>query len=181
MVRYAVMLRGINLGSNRRVTMQDLRALLSGLGYQDVRTLLQSGNAVFGAASRKPDKLSAEITDRLAAELGMDIGCVIRTADELAAVVAANPFPDKATEGAKLAVTFLDGPVDPARFADTDPADFAPDEFRLAGREVYVWLPNGFSNSRIPVNFWDKRIDRVSTTRNWNTVTKLLAMVSGAA
>jgi uncharacterized protein (DUF1697 family) len=179
MAKYAVLLRGINLGSSRRVSMQDLRALLADLGYEDVRTLLQSGNAVFGAPRRKPEKLCAEITERMARELGMEIGCVIRTADELAAVVDANPFPDKASDGARLAVTFLSGPLDPARFADADPADFAPDEFRLAGREIYTWLPNGFSGSRIPPNFWDKRTDQLATTRNWNTVTKLLAMVNG--
>jgi uncharacterized protein (DUF1697 family) len=176
MVRYAVMLRGINLGSSRRVSMQDLRALLAGLGYEGVRTLLQSGNAVFGAPRRKPEALCAEITERLARELGMEIGCVIRTADELASLVDANPFPDKVSDGAKLAVTFLSGSVDPARFADADPGDFAPDEFRLAGREIYAWLPNGFSGSKIPVNFWDKRTDGTITTRNWNTVAKLLAM-----
>ncbi|GIH16413.1 DUF1697 domain-containing protein [Rugosimonospora africana] len=176
MVKYAVLLRGVNLGSNRRIAMQDLRALLAGLGYQEVRTLLQSGNAVFAAPRRKPEALCTEISERMGTEFGMKIGCVIRTADELAAVVDANPFPDKASQGSKLAVTFLAGPVDPARFADADPADFAPDEFRLGEREIYTWLPNGFSNSKIPVNFWDKRADHLATTRNWNTVTKLLAM-----
>jgi uncharacterized protein (DUF1697 family) len=174
--KFVALLRGVNLGPNRRVSMQDLRALLAGLGYQDVRTLLQSGNAVFAAPRRKPDALCAEITERMAAEFGMSIGCVIRTADELAAVVDANPFPDKASQGSKLAVAFLGGPVDPARFADTDPADFAPDEYRLGDREIYIWLPNGFSASKIPVNFWDKRVAHLVTVRNWNTVTKLLAM-----
>jgi uncharacterized protein (DUF1697 family) len=176
MTRYAVLLRGINLGSSRRVSMQDLRGLLTGLGYQEVRTLLQSGNATFGAARKRPAALCAEITERIAAELSLKVDCVIRTADELAGVVEANPFPDKASEGAKLMVTFLSGPLDPGRFADDDPAGFAPDEFRLADREIYAWLPNGMSGSRIPVNFWDRRTGLLTTTRNWNTVTKLLAL-----
>jgi uncharacterized protein (DUF1697 family) len=176
MTRYVALLRGINLGSSRRVSMQDLRALLTDLGYDDVRTLLQSGNAVFGAARRQPAKLCAEIGERMARELGMKIECVIRTADELAAVVEANPYPQRASDGAKLMVTFLPAPLDPARFADVDPADYAPDEFHLAGREIYAWLPNGASGSRIPVTFWDRRTGQVATTRNWNTVTKLLAM-----
>jgi uncharacterized protein (DUF1697 family) len=179
MTRYVVLLRGINLGPSRRVAMQDLRALLTGLGYENVRTLLQSGNAVFAAPRRQPEKLCAEIGERMAGELGMKIDCVIRTAEELAAVVAANPFPQRVSDGAKLMVTFLSGPLDPTRFADTDPADYAPDEFRLAGSEIYAWLPNGASGGRIPANFWDKRTGLLTTTRNWNTVTKLLTLVNG--
>ena len=212
-----MLLRGINLGRARRVAMADLRVLLSDLGYSDVRTVLQSGNAVFGVESRSaepggaesrrpekpsaekppaekppaetlsaetlsperlsPERLCAQITERIAGELDLKVDCVIRSAAELAAVVAANPFPDKVSEGAKLMVTFLSGPLDPARFAGHDPADFAPDEFRLADREIYSWLPNGMAASRIPVNFWDRRTGMVATTRNWNTVTRLLALV----
>ena len=176
MARYVALLRGINLGPHRRMSMQDLRALLTDLGYTDVATLLQSGNAVFTSPRRQVDKVTAEVEQAIGDRLGMPVRCVLRTAAELAAVVEANPFPQHAGEGAKLMVTFLSGPVDRSRLAGVDPADFAPDEFGVADREIYLWLPNGMSGSRIPVDFWDKHTGLVTTTRNWNTVTKLLAM-----
>jgi uncharacterized protein (DUF1697 family) len=176
MARYVALLRGINLGPHRRMAMQDLRALLTDLGYTDVATLLQSGNAVFTSPRRQVDKVTVEVEQAISHRLGMPVRCVLRTAAELAAVVGANPFRQHAGEGAKLMVTFLSGAVDRSRLAGVDPAEFAPDEFGVADREIYLWLPNGMSGSRIPVDFWDKQTGLVTTTRNWNTVTKLLAM-----
>ena len=177
MARYIALLRGINLGSSRRIAMQDLRALLGDLGYTDVATLLQSGNAVFTSPRRQVDKVTAEVEQAIGERFGMPVRCVLRRAAEFAAAVEANPFPQHADEGAKLMVTFLSGPLDRARFADLDPERFAPDEFAATDREIYLWLPNGMSGSRIPIDFWDKQVGRLGTTRNWNTVTKLLAMV----
>jgi uncharacterized protein (DUF1697 family) len=176
MARYVVLLRGINLGGSRRVSMQDLRALLTNLGYTDVATLLQSGNAVLDSTRRQPDKVCAEIERAIGAELGMPVRCVVRTAAELAAVVDANPFPEHAADGAKLMVSFASGRVDRAKLAGVEADAFAPDEFAVGDREIYLWLPNGASGSRIPIDFWDKRTGLTTTTRNWNTVTKLLAM-----
>jgi uncharacterized protein (DUF1697 family) len=176
--RYIALLRGVNVGSSRRVSMQDLRAVLAGLGYTDVATLLQSGNAVFTSPRRQADKVCAELDRGISEQLGMKVRCVVRTAAELAAVVADNPFPEHAGDGAKLMVSFVSGPVEASIVDGDDAARFAPDEFRLGGREIYLWLPNGASGSRIPVDFWDKKTGLLSTTRNWNTVTKLLTMAS---
>jgi uncharacterized protein (DUF1697 family) len=176
--RYIALLRGINLGSSRRVSMQDLRAILTGLGYEDVATLLQSGNAVFTSPRRQAEKVRAELERGISGELGIAVRCVVRTAAELAAVVAENPFPERAADGAKLMVTFLSGPVESSIVDGSDEARFAPDEFHLGAREIYLWLPNGASGSRIPIDFWDKKTKLLATTRNWNTVTKLLAMAS---
>ena len=178
MARYIALLRGINLGGSRRVSMQDLRAVLTGLGYQDVATLLQSGNAVFSSPRRQADKVCADLDRGISEQLGMRVRCVVRTAAELAAVVAANPFPEHEAEGAKLMVTFLSGAVKPSIVDDDDAARFAPDEFRLGAREIYLWLPNGASGGRIPVDFWDRKTGLLTTTRNWNTVTKLVAMAT---
>jgi uncharacterized protein (DUF1697 family) len=176
MARYIVLLRGINLGSSRRVSMQDLRALLTGLGYTDVGTVLQSGNAVLTSPRRQPGKVCAEIEQAIGDELGMRVRCVVRTAAELAAVVEANPFPQHAADGARLMVTFASGRVTRAKLAGVEADRFAPDEFVPGDREIYLWLPKGVSGSRIPIDFWDKQTGLTTTTRNWNTVTTLLAM-----
>jgi uncharacterized protein (DUF1697 family) len=177
MARYVLLLRGINLGGSRRVSMQDLRALLSELGYTDVATLLQSGNAVFTSTRRQGDKVCAEVEQAIAGKLGMPVRCVVRTAAQLGAVVDANPFPQHASDGARLMVAFASGPLPRAKLADVAADRFAPDEFSLGDRELYLWLPNGASGSRIPIDFWDKRTGLLTTTRNWNTVTKLRKMI----
>lgn len=172
---YVALLRGINVGGNKKIAMADLRQLLTGLGYTDVVTHLQSGNAVF-TATGKPDKLAADIEAGIAKQFGMKVSCLIRTGAQLRAVVAGNPFGDIATDPSKLLVMFLSGKPDPARFADLDPATFAPDLFAVGDRELYLWCPNGISNSKLTPIPWDKRLQLVATGRNWNTVTKLLTL-----
>jgi uncharacterized protein (DUF1697 family) len=175
MARYAVLLRGINVGGNKKIAMADLRQLLSRLGYTDVVTHLQSGNALFTAPG-KPDQLAADIEAGIVSELGMKVSCLIRTRAQLQAVVAGNPFGDLATDPSRLLVMFLSGKPDPARLADLDPATFAPDLFAVGDRELYLWCPNGISKSKLTPIPWDKRLQLVATGRNWNTVTKLLAL-----
>lgn len=171
MPTYVALLRGINLGGKRRVAMADLRAWLTDLGYTDVRTLLQSGNAVF-RTPKKPAAVERELEARLAEGAGFAIDCVVRTADELRAVVDANPLGSVADNGSRYLVSFLRAaPKQPDFAADA----FAPELFHLGGREIYFWVPDGVQNSKVLAAF-PTRKGEVATVRNWNTVTKLLAM-----
>ncbi|NJQ01035.1 DUF1697 domain-containing protein [Streptomyces zingiberis] len=176
---YAALLRGINVGGARKVPMADLRAVLTGLGYGRVRTLLQSGNAVFTAPDhRDPGRLAAEVERALAEWFGFPVVVVVRTAGELRAVVAANPFPDAGAEPARHTVTFLSGRADPDRLDAVDPALYAPDEYRVAdgGRELYGRFPDGLGRSRLTPLLDRRKLGVEATTRNWGTVTKLLAL-----
>lgn len=169
----AAFLRGINVGGHRPVAMGDLRAVFSGLGLGNVRTLLQSGNVVFttsdGAARLRP-----VIEATCAAELGLDATIVLRTEPEMSKVVAGNPFAQAATEPAKVHVLFLaDEPV-AAAVAKLDSHRFAPDEWVLDGRHVYVWYPNGAGRSKLRLD-----LGTPATARNWNTVTKVLDLMRG--
>lgn len=168
---YVALLRGINLGSKRRIAMADLRSWLTGLGYTDVRTLLQSGNAVFRTAKRAAT-VRKEVEAALAEHAGFAVDCVLRTADELRAVVAADPFGTVADDGARYLVSFLDVP---ARWPELDPAAYEPERVHLADREAYFWVPTGIQKSKILAAF-PARKGETATIRNWNTVTKLVAM-----
>lgn len=178
---YVALLRGINVGRNKRVSMARLRELLTDLGHAGVRTHLQSGNAVFTGPSGSADRLARQISQRIAADLGLDVEVLVRTADELAAVVAGNPLREVATDPARLFVAFLSAPPDPGRLSDLDPAAHQPDRFEVRGREAYLWLPNGMMDSALPAAFSDRRLGVTVTTRNWNTVAKLAELAAATS
>ena len=174
MARYVALLRGINVGGNKKIAMADLRALIGDLGYTDAATLLQSGNAVFTAKNRRPEQVVRALETAIDGRFGMTVRCLVRTAPEMRAIVAANPLAAVATNPSRYLVTFLSAPID----ADAlDPADFAPEVVRIVGREVYMWLPEGINDAKVAKVNWDRRFSVVASGRNWNTVVKLADMV----
>ncbi|MFF7243421.1 DUF1697 domain-containing protein [Embleya sp. NPDC008237] len=174
MTKYVALLRGINVGGHRRVPMADLRRVLTELGYTEVKTLLQSGNAVFEAAEQPTADLVAAIEAGLAGEFGFAVDVMVRSGAEMRAVVAANPL--EVSDPAKCAVAFLSPAADPTELGRVDPAGYAPDELRLGDRELYMYFPDGLGKARLsPI--LARKLGNTATVRNWNTVTKLLAMV----
>jgi len=175
---YVALLRGINLGAKRRVAMADLRSLLEGLGYDDVRTHLQSGNAVFRTGTRSAAAVRRAVEDGIADELGMSADVVVRTAAQLAKVVAADPFAGTATDPARYLVTFLDKAPAKAWLAEVSDIDHEPEQFVVRGTEIYLWLPKGVHASRLARLVGDKKLGGTATTRNWNVVTKLAELAA---
>ncbi len=157
--------------------MARLRELVEALGYDDVRTHLQSGNVVFSTSAAAP-KTARAIEEQIAKQLGLTVPVLVRTEDELAAIVDANPLRDVATDPARYLVNFLSAPPDRRRLRELDAADFEPEVFRVVGSEAFVWSPSGVRASRLSYAFWEKRFDLTATGRNWNTVTKLLALAA---
>jgi uncharacterized protein (DUF1697 family) len=156
--------------------MATLRDLLAATGATEVRTHLQSGNALFTHAREDPDGLAATLHQALADELGLDITCMVRTAAELRRVVEANPFDMAGVDGSRFTVVFLAGPVPHDRLAALDEAAFAPDEFRAGEREIYAHFPHSIRDSRLAARLTDRELGVAATSRNWNTVTRLLEM-----
>lgn len=179
MARYIALLRGINVGGNKKVPMAQLRELMEGLGYTDVATLLQSGNAVFTSKEKNPARVATQLEAAIAREFGFEVAVVIRTRDELAAVIQANPLPGAEEAPSRFLVTFLSGAPDPKRFEQLDPAAYLPDEFRLVGREIYARFPNGVGTSKLATVLGGTRLGVTPTARNWSTVTKLLELADG--
>jgi uncharacterized protein (DUF1697 family) len=179
MTTYVALLRGINLGGRNRLPMATLRELITGMGGTDVRTLLQSGNAVFGHAEAGPGQLAGRLEQSIADACGLKVPCVVRKIEDLRRVMESNPFAGTEFDPAKLVVTFLSGPVTPEHVAAVDPAAFLPDEFRLGEREVYIHCPTGLARAKLPTVLGNKLNDLVATARNWNTVMKLVAISDG--
>jgi uncharacterized protein (DUF1697 family) len=177
-MRYAALLRGINVGGNRKVAMADLRELLAGLGYDDVTTYLQSGNAVFSTAGSSPAALSAAIEERLARKFGAPVRVIIRTAAELAGVVGASPLPDGPENPSRFFVAFLSAAPDPQAVREIEAQSFDPDQIWISGPEAYLWCPGGAADTTLTHSFIEKRLGVTATARNWNTVTKLVSLTS---
>ncbi len=176
MPRYVALLRGINVGGNKKVPMARLRELMEGLGYTDVATLLQSGNAVFTSKEKSPAKVVKQLEAAIAGEFGFEVSVVLRTRDELAAAIQANPLPGAEEAPSWFLVTFLSDVPDPKRLAAIDPAAYLPDEFRLVGREIYARFPKGIGTSKLATVLGGLKLGVTPTARNWNTVTKLLEL-----
>jgi uncharacterized protein (DUF1697 family) len=177
MARQIALLRGINVGGNKKVGMAPLRELVEELGYRDVRTYVQSGNVVFTGPDESPAEVAQRLEERIAATFGFEVSVVVRSRDQLADVVDANPLGEIATVPARYHVVFHVGEVDPGRLADLEPADFAPDVFQIRGRELYLWTPDGLRDSRLAkALLTGKRLGGITTARNWRTVEKLLAI-----
>jgi uncharacterized protein (DUF1697 family) len=175
---YVVLLRGINLGSKRRLAMADLRELLEGLGYDDVRTHLQSGNAVLRAPTRSGAAVEKAVSAAIDRELGLKVDVVVRTAAQMAAVVAADPFGSIATDPGRYLVTFL-ARKPPASWLDSvDPQAYAPEQAAVVGKEIYLWLPRGVQGSKLARMISDKKLGGTATSRSWNVVTRLAELAA---
>lgn len=180
MTAYIALLRGINVGGKKKIAMADLRALAEELGFENPRTLLQSGNLVFGLAGADPAALEAQLEQAIEQRLGLDVTVMVRTADEWDAVIAANPFPDEAVHMPnRLLVTALrDAPsaqaVDALRAGIT-----GPERVHVDGRHLYIFYGEGMADSKLSNNVMESRLKTRGTARNWNTALKLAALARG--
>jgi uncharacterized protein (DUF1697 family) len=170
-----VLLRGINLGAKRRVAMPALRELLTGGGFNDVRTYVQSGNVVL-SSREAPTRVKDECERLISEAFGLDVDVVVRTRHELAEVVARNPLADVATEPKRYQVSFLAAALEESLIDKL--RELALDSERLVAidRELYVWHPDGVARSKLWNTLAGKGLGVITTARNWTTVTTLLAM-----
>lgn len=169
------MLRGINLGSKRRVPMADLRALFTEAGYEDVATYVQSGNVVL-RTSAPGDQLEHESTRLVSERFGFEVPVVVRTRTELARVVKQDPHGAVVDDPKRYQVTFLSQTLDAATAARVTELAAGPEAIAIRGREIYVWHPDGVARSKLSSELAGHRLGVTATARNWTTVTALLAM-----
>jgi uncharacterized protein (DUF1697 family) len=173
MPRQIALLRGINVGPSTKVGMAPLRDVFAELGFSEIKTYINSGNVVFSGRKASVAKLERAIE----AEFGFAVPVVLRTRDELAAVLAENPLAKVASNPARHLVLFSGGgKLDAERVADVDRDALKPEVFAIRGREIYAWLPNGVQSSKLLKQVSEKRLGVTLTGRNWRTVEKLLAL-----
>lgn len=180
MTTFLALLRGINVGGHKPVAMADLRALLADLGFEEPRSLLQSGNLVFRGGSRRGAALERYLEAEAGARLGLQADCFVRTVAEWQAIVARNPFPEAAErDPGHLVVMCVKAAPERGAVAALQAAIAGPELVRADGRQAYVVYPDGIGTSRLTNVVIEKRLGTRGTARNWNTVRKLEALAHG--
>lgn len=173
MPRYVALLRSVNVAGHGRISMHDLRASFEGLSYADVTTYIQTGNVFFSTGSKSEANIAAAIGQRLAADFGDSPAVILRTVPELLRIGTTSPYPKEGANASRHHVTFLaTKPATEALAALALPPS-GRDALVVDGREVYVHTPDGYAETKYTGTFLERRLGVLSTTRNWNTVTKL--------
>lgn len=176
-MRFLALLRGINVGGHKKVPMAELRAVAQGLGLTNVATYIQSGNLLFDAPAGAA-KHEAALEAALADHFGFEVAVLVRTAKQVRALPAANPFRAEAAATPKLVMLMLtkaapraDAPVALAERATAD------ERAALAGGALWLHLPNGSARSKWTPALLARLAGSTTTTRNWNTLLKLVELL----
>ncbi len=171
------MLRGVNVGGHNKIKMDALKALCVSLKLKDPQTFIQSGNVIFSTEENDLLKLAKRIQDAIEKKVGFRPDVILRTATELRTAIKRNPFAKlSGLEPGKLLVTFLAANPGKEARAQALATGTAPEELHIIGREVYIYFPNGQGRSKLPWPKIERALGTSGTGRNWNSVTKMLAM-----
>lgn len=176
MTTYVVLLRGINVGGQKKIKMADLRVWLETAGMQGVRTYIQSGNLVLDSSYSRQE-VEQQVHQTLLEHTGWDIPVCARSAEQWQALVDALPYPEAAVETPQfIGVVFFHAlpQADPTAGLKAD--EWLPEQFAHHQEELYLHLPGGFGRTKLTNNFWEKQAGVHATTRNWKTVLTLQSM-----
>ena len=176
MPRFVALLRGINVGKGKRVPMAELRAMLTALGYRNVQTLLNSGNAVFESAGRSTATHASRIRAAIAKKLGIDVPVIVKSSADIAAIQKENTLAAIASEPSRLLVAFTASAADLNALVTSALLISPPERFLLGEHAAYLWCPEGILKSKAAEALLGKA-GRAATTRNWATVEKISALL----
>jgi uncharacterized protein (DUF1697 family) len=171
------MLRGINVGGHHKIPMDALRDLYGSLKLRGPQTYVQSGSVVFEVEDRNLAPLAARIEQAIERKFGFRVSVILRTSAELRDAVEKNPFAGRSgIEPSKLAVTFLATRPSAEASSRLLAIETAPEELHIHGRELYTYYPNGMARPKLSWALVERTLAIPGTSRNWNTVTRLLEM-----
>ena len=180
MTRFVALFRGINVGKAKRIAMADLRAVLESLDYRDVKTLLNSGNAVFegrvGPAAQHAQRIRSAVADKL----GVDALVIVKSVDDVSAIVRANPLAAAATDPSRFLVALTNDAKSLAKVASLAKERWGKEEIQVGKHAAYIWCVNGILESKVAVALL-KGLGETGTTRNWATIGKILGLLQQRA
>ncbi len=178
MIGYISLLRGINVSGQKKIRMEELKKLYESLDFTQVKTYIQSGNVIF----ESPDSDTSELVNRIETKIkqifGFSVRVIIRTKNEFQHIINNNPFCGiRQEEITKLHVTFLSDTPAASTLNAIGEFENESDEWIIAGKDIYLFCPNGYGRTKLTNNFFEKKLNLSATTRNWNTVNKLHEIV----
>ncbi len=175
MKTYIALFRGVNVGGNNILPMKELAALLEGLGGRNVKTYIQSGNAVFqhqaGDAAGLADRIGAAIK----ASHGFEPQVLLLDSADMAQAITANPFPQAESEPKTLLLYFLVAAPQNLDLPTLDSLRQDNEQFKLIGNVFYLYVPEGIGRSKLAARA-EKLLGVAATARNWRTVCKVMAL-----
>jgi uncharacterized protein (DUF1697 family) len=176
MEKFVSFLRGVNMTGHNSIKMTDLADLYRELGFKDAETYIQSGNVLFSSDGRLNEaEIGLKIEKGILDRFNYNVPVMLRTSQELTDLFISNPFLEEPRfDPSKMAVIFLHDEPSDDQLKKVANVDYPPDKFKITGREIYIYCPNGFGKTKIYTNFFEKKMKVSGTGRNWKTITTLL-------
>ena len=176
MPKYVALLRGINVGGNNMIKMEKLRETIASLGFEDVKSYINSGNLIFETAKTADGKLAKEIHDAIERDFGFDISVMVRSITEIKVIVAKNPFAGQFENHKDMHLFFLDAELTEDQKTQLFAQANDNEMFAIIDRHILCLLRIHILDSSVGKGFIDKKLKVATTARNWRTVNKILEM-----
>jgi uncharacterized protein (DUF1697 family) len=178
---YIAILRGINVGAQKAVKMEELRKMFEKLGAKRVKTYIQSGNVVFDSTEKNCKELKDQIEKEIGTTFGFDVPTLVIELSELKGIIKNNPYPAKKdVDISKVHVTFLSDQPDDELIAKIDQKLYKPDEFTIGSKSIYLHIPESYGLTKLSNSFFEKKLKLTATTRNWKTTNELLTIAENS-
>ena len=175
---YIAILRGINVSGKNMIKMPALVKTFENLGFENVKTYVQSGNVIFQSEPKSIEDLEKQIFEQIEKDFEAKIPVIVLESDSILKIQKSNPFINrKDIDLTKLHITFLSAEPDKENIVKIEPAKYMPDEFVFDSRAIYLYCPGGYGNTKLTNNFFENKLKVTATTRNLNTVSKLVELV----
>jgi len=175
-MRYVALFRGINVGKAKRIAMADLRTLLAKLGYSDVQTLLNSGNAIFTGNAASAAQHAGRIHEAVLKKTGVDAMVIVKSAKDMAGIIAGNELGPEADDHSRLLVALCNDAKSLAVVKKLASQSWGNEKLHVGKHAAYLWCADGILESKVAVALL-KGLEGTGTTRNWATLNKIHALM----
>ena len=179
MTTHLVLLRGINVSGHNMIKMDVLKTTLENIGFENVRTYIQSGNVFVNTIEESPSKVGFQIKQEIFKSLGLDVPVVVIGKNDLESCFKNNPYLKTGNDIKKLYVAFISKELTNSALDELKISQFKPDEASIDKSRIYIKYDIGAGKTRLDQKYIEKKLNVIATIRNWNTVTKLLEMYLG--
>jgi uncharacterized protein (DUF1697 family) len=169
-------LRGVNMAGHNKIKMSGLAELYGKVGFRESETYIQSGNVIFTNEEDLPaEDITSKIEKAIQKKFKLDIAVMIRTPEEIKKIISINPFSGEENfDPAKMACLFMHETPSEGQISKIKDVHYHPDKFKIIGKEIFIYCPNGFGKTKLYTNFFEKKMGIAGTARNWKTINTIL-------